>query len=76
MAHRVSTVSPGFIATNIVAGFGASKPPEQGTVAIRKCLFEKLNGNGWYYGSDGLRSPYHYMRNPSEPEWDGIVPSF
>ena len=30
------------------------------------------NGNGWYYGSDGLRSPLHYMRNPGEPPWDGV----
>jgi len=71
-----SAISPGFIKTAMTAEMGASKPPEEGTVAIRKCLFEPLSGNGWYYGSDGLRSPYHYMRNPGEPEWDGVVPSF
>ena len=31
-------------------------------------------GNGWYYGSDGIRSPLHYMRNPGEPEYDGSDP--
>ncbi|KAL1499069.1 hypothetical protein AB1Y20_013584 [Prymnesium parvum] len=66
--------SPGFINTALTAGFGASKSPEEGTVSIRKCLFQPLAGNGWYYGSDGLRSPYHYMRNPGEPEYDGTPP--
>lgn len=69
-----SAVSPGFINTQMTAGWGASKSPEQGTVAIMKCLFEDLDGNGWYYGSDGLRSPYHFMRNPGEPVYDGVNP--
>jgi len=71
-----SCCSPGFIATAMTSGFGATKTPEEGTVAIRKLLFEKLGGNGWYYGSDGLRSPYHFMRNPGTPEWDGVNPTF
>ena len=69
-----SCCSPGFIATNMTKGYGASKTPAEGTPAIRKCLFEPLEGNGWYYGSDGLRSPYHYMRNPGEPVYDGKMP--
>lgn len=67
----VSTISPGFIDTAIVRGFGAKKPPEEGTVSIRHCLFEELSGNGYYYGSDALRSPLHYMRNPGEPPYTG-----
>ena len=27
-----------------------------------------------YYGSDGMRSPYHFMRNPGEPVYDGVPP--
>ena len=46
----------------------------QGTVAIKKLLFDELQGNGWYYGSDGVRSPLHFMRNPGEPAYDGVVP--
>mmetsp|Transcript_2279 Transcript_2279/g.2935 ORF Transcript_2279/g.2935 Transcript_2279/m.2935 type:complete len:292 (+) Transcript_2279:31-906(+) len=69
-----SCVSPGFINTQMTSGWGASKSPEDGTVAIKKCLFEELQGNGWYYGSDGLRSPYHFMRNPGEVEYDGVNP--
>jgi len=72
----VSTVSPGFIDTAIVKGFGATKPPEEGTVSIRHSLFESLEGSGWYFGSDAVRSPLHFMRNPGEPAYDGVVPSF
>lgn len=69
-----SCVSPGFIDTQMTAGWGASKSPDQGTLAIKKCLFEDLEGSGLYYGSDGLRSPYHFLRNPGEPVYDGINP--
>ena len=69
-----SCCSPGYIITQMTEGRGASKEPEEGTVATLKCLFEDLEGNGWYYGSDGLRSPYHFMRSPGEPEYDGVNP--
>jgi len=69
----ISCLSPGFIDTAVTAGFGASKPPEEGTVALRHCLFNELGGNGWYYGSDAVRSPLHFMRNPGEPPYDGKV---
>ncbi|MCR9096888.1 MAG: SDR family NAD(P)-dependent oxidoreductase [bacterium] len=70
----VSCCSPGWIRTRIVGHEGPSKGPEEGTAAIKQCLFGSLEASGWYYGSDGLRSPYHYMRNPGEPEWDGNGP--
>ena len=69
-----SCVSPGFIATRMTAGLGASKQPEEGTGSIKHALFAPLAGNGWYYGSDGVRSPYHFMRNPGEPPYDGTPP--
>lgn len=69
-----SCMSPGFIATNMTKGFGASKTPAEGTPAIKKCLFDELDGSGWYYGSDGVWSPYHFMRNPGEPAYDGVMP--
>ena len=70
-----SCCSPGYIVTQMTEGHGASKAPEEGTVATLKCLFDNnLEGNGWYYGSDGLRSPYHFMRSPGEPEYDGVNP--
>lgn len=66
-----SCCTPGFIDTAIVKGWGATKTPEEGTVSIRHCLLKPLDGNGYYYGSDGIRSPYHFMRNPGEPAYDG-----
>ena len=68
---KINAVSPGFIDTALTKGYGATLKPEQGTVSIRHCLFNDLNGNGWYYGSDAKRSPLHYMRNPGEPEFKG-----
>jgi NAD(P)-dependent dehydrogenase (short-subunit alcohol dehydrogenase family) len=73
---KVNCCSPGFIDTAIVKGMGASKTPEEGTVAAKHLLFGELAGNGWYYGSDGVRSPLHFMRNPGEPAYDGVVPQF
>ena len=69
-----SCCTPGFINTALTKGWGAKKSPAEGTPAIKKLLFEPLAGNGWYYGSDGVRSPYHFMRNPGEPEYDGKMP--
>ena len=71
----VSCCTPGFIDTKLTAGFGASKKPAEGTVAIKHCLFGDLAESGWYYGSDGVRSPLHFMRNPGEPVYDGVVPT-
>jgi len=68
-------VTPGFIDTAMTAGFGASKKPEEGTVSIRHALFEaKKEQSGWFFGSDGQRSPLHFMRNPGEPAFDGVYP--
>lgn len=69
-----SSISPGFIDTKIVSGFGASKPPEEGTVSARHCLFQTLQGNGWFYGSDAVRSPFYPIRNPGEPAFTGTYP--
>jgi len=70
-----SSCSPGFINTKMVSGLGATKTPEEGTFSIQHCLFDELEGNGWYYGSDGVRSPLHFVRNPGEPAYDGVPPS-
>ena len=50
---------------------GATKPAAEGTLSIKKCIFEDLEGSGYYFGSDGLRSPLKGMRSPGEPEYDG-----
>lgn len=69
-----SVVSPGFIQTKMTEGYNASKTPEEGTVSIMHCLFDELDGNGYYYGSDAVRSQLHFMRNPGEPPYDGKNP--
>ncbi|KAL7546981.1 hypothetical protein ACHAWF_010301 [Thalassiosira exigua] len=72
----VSIITPGWIDTNMTRGMGATKAPSEGTVSLRKCLFEDLGGSGRFWGSDGLRSPLHFLRNPGEPEYDGSKPRF
>ena len=47
-------------------GFGARLSPEQGCVSAIKCLFEPVT-SGYYYGSDGLRSPLTMTRDPGAP---------
>ena len=76
---HASCLSPGFIKTAIVQGWGAKKPPEEGTVSLRHCLLASAlpsGSSGWFWGSDALRSPLHAPRNPGEPEYDGAEPDF
>ena len=73
-ALSISILSPGYILTDMTRGMGATKSPEEGTVSLIKCLFGDLPASGYFWGSDGLRSPLHYMRNPGEPEYDGTMP--
>lgn len=67
---KVVSLSPGFIATAMTAGFGAKLTPEQGCVSAIKCLFGDVT-SGCYYGSDGLRSPLTCTRDPGTPEYQG-----
>ena len=66
-----SCLTPGFIDTSLVKGMGAKQKPEAGTLALHHCLFEPLEGNGWFYGSDAVRSPLHVLRNPGQPAYTG-----
>jgi len=66
----VVCLSPGFIDTPMTQGFGAKLTPEQGCVSSIKCLFDNVN-TGFYYGSDGMRSPYTMTRDPGMPEYQG-----
>ena len=71
----INCCSPGFILTGMTQSYGATKPPEEGTVAIKHLLFGDGQASGWYFGSDAQRSPLHYMRTPGEPPYDG-APAF
>lgn len=65
-----TSLSPGFIDTAMTAGFGARLTPEEGTVSLVRCLFGDVV-SGYYYGSDGLRSPLTVTRDPGTPEYEG-----
>ena len=65
-----TSLSPGFIMTAMTEGFGARLTPEQGTVSLMRCLFGEVV-SGYYYGSDGLRSPLTVSRDPGTPEYEG-----
>ena len=67
---KVTSLSPGFIDTPMTAGFGAKLAPEQGCISAIKCLFAPVT-SGFYYGSDGLRSPLTISRDPGMPEYQG-----
>ena len=67
---NVTCLSPGFIDTNMTKGWGAKLSPEEGTVSLIKCLFGDVV-SGYYYGSDGLRSPLTMTRDPGTPEYEG-----
>ena len=67
---KVTSLSPGFIDTPMTKGFGAKLTPEQGCLSSIKCLFEPVT-SGYYYGSDGLRSPLTVTRDPGMPEYEG-----
>ena len=67
---KVVSLSPGFIDTPMTSGFGAKLTPEQGCVSSLKCLFDEVT-SGFYYGSDGKRSPLTMTRDPGTPEYEG-----
>jgi NAD(P)-dependent dehydrogenase (short-subunit alcohol dehydrogenase family) len=71
---RVNSCSPGYVLTDLTAGMGAEKTPEQSNchVAPLFLLFGDPpfpEGNGRYYGSDGVRSPLDRYRGPGDPPY-------
>ena len=67
---KITSLSPGFIQTAMTNGYGARLTPEQGTVSLMRCIFGDVV-SGYYYGSDGLRSPLTVTRDPGTPEYGG-----
>lgn len=67
---KVVSLSPGFIDTAMVKGWGATLTPEQGCVSGLVCLFDDVT-SGYFYGSDGLRSPFTMTRDPGMPAYEG-----
>jgi NAD(P)-dependent dehydrogenase (short-subunit alcohol dehydrogenase family) len=86
LARRHATVhinacTPGFIETDMTRGYAVSqgktpaelgmKAPETGARCPLLLLFGELEGNGRYYGSDGMRSPLDAYRAPGSPPYSG-----
>jgi NAD(P)-dependent dehydrogenase (short-subunit alcohol dehydrogenase family) len=67
---KAVALSPGFIDTPMTKGFGAKLTPEQGCVSSLVCLFSEVT-SGYYYGSDGIRSPFTMTRDPGMPPYEG-----
>lgn len=67
---RINACSPGAVDTPMAAHLVSVNKvtPEQGTFSIRHLLFQELEGNGGYYGSDAIRSPLDHIRNPGNPQ--------
>jgi carbonyl reductase 1 len=67
----INAVTPGFIDTDLTAGYGAKNPPSKG--AEPPCYLmmdDELIPNtptGRFYGSDCVRSPLDVYRGPGDP---------
>jgi carbonyl reductase 1 len=70
----INSCTPGYIATDITKGMGATNPPSKGAVPPVTLLmsddFSKLP-TGRYYGSDCVRSPIDRYRDPGAPPYEG-----
>lgn len=78
---KVNACTPGFIKTDMTFPTFANgsdekakemgmKSPHEGAFSTLKLLKEE-SGSGFYFGSDGLRSPLHKYRQPGSGEYKG-----
>lgn len=74
---KINSCSPGYILTDLTAGMGATKRPEESNchVAPLFLLFGDVpqpeSNQGRYYGSDAVRSPIDVYRGPGDPPYVG-----
>jgi carbonyl reductase 1 len=66
----INSCTPGFIATDMTQGLGATNTPEMGTVSAMHCLFSPDVGTGQYFGSDARRSPLDRYRAPGDAPYE------
>jgi NAD(P)-dependent dehydrogenase (short-subunit alcohol dehydrogenase family) len=77
----INACTPGFIETDMTRHYAKSegkspsdlgmKPPSAGARAPMHLLFDALEGNGRYYGSDAQRSPLDRYRSPGSAPYSG-----
>ena len=73
---KVNACSPGYVLTDLTAGMGASKTPDESNchVAPLFLLFDEPPtppATAWYYGSDAVRSPLNVYRGPGDSPYTG-----
>lgn len=73
---KVNACSPGYVLTDLTAGMGATKRPDESNchVAPLFLLFGEVPtpaGSAYYYGSDAVRSPLNVYRGPGDPPYTG-----
>lgn len=70
----INSVTPGFIATDLTAGYGATNPTSKGAEPICYLMMDDetipKQPTGRYYGSDSIRSPISFYRGPGEPPYE------
>jgi len=76
MRLKINACSPGYVLTDLTAGMGATKRPDDSNchVAPLFLLFDEPPtpaGTAWYYGSDAVRSPLNVYRGPGDPPYNG-----
>jgi NAD(P)-dependent dehydrogenase (short-subunit alcohol dehydrogenase family) len=82
----VNACTPGFIETDMTRHFAAKadttptamgmKEVHAGAASPVYLAFDDIptpKGEGWFFGSDKIRSPLHKYRSPGDPPFDGIV---
>lgn len=77
----INACTPGFIETDLTRPYAQAqgvapeemgmKSPREGTKAALHLLFGEPGGSGWYFGSDGQRSPLDRYRSPGDPPYRG-----
>lgn len=80
-ALMVNACTPGLIKTDLTVSLEATmgmnldnmgaKPPSEGAKVVLFLTLGSPGGNGWYFGSDSVRSPLDRYRSPGEPAYEG-----
>lgn len=67
----INSCTPGWINTDLTKGMGATNPPSKGAPVPVDLVMGQAKGPGFYFGSDGVRSPLDRYRGPGDPPYLG-----
>lgn len=75
---HVSSCTPGFIRTGMTQHASKksgtlmnARPPDTGSRLPVTLAMDEPRGKGWFFGSDGKRSPLDRFRSPKDPAYEG-----